>query len=296
MILYGQQIEIQPDNILHLEEIAQITGKIVIPEKQIELIRPHIIETGHCPLDQRWNYKRVISPFSRIYLIEAGEAIVRHSGKEFRLKAGDLHLIPCHVYADYECPRAHTQFHVSFFARLNTGVDLFDIYRCQSTLNATDIDYTIFRRLCSLAETKELRLADSVEARGLLLILISRFLRTTKEAEPAGVLQDDRFSTVLVYMDENLHRDITLQNLADLTGLVPTYFSDQFQKIIGIRPIELLNKRRIERAQLLLSTTDLAIQEIAEKVGVRNPAYFSRLFLNLSGVSARRYRQLLRNL
>lgn len=240
----------------------------------------------------------MVSPFSRIYLIDSGEAIVRYSGQEFRLTSGMLHLIPCHVPFDLSCPKEHCQFHVGFTARLVTGVDLFDLYRCDPVLQATEQDYNVFRRLCMIQEpvsdrfgraVHSLPVADAVEQRGLLAHLMVRFLSTANDPKST----DDRFASVLTYIDENLHQDITLQNMADLTGLVPTYFSDLFHKMMGVRPIELLNRRRIERAQLLLDTTNLTIQEISEQVGIRSPEYFSRLFRRLSGMSPRRYRKLL---
>lgn len=240
----------------------------------------------------------MVSPFSRIYLIDDGEAIVRYSGKEFRLTPGMLHLIPCHVHFELSCPAIHCQFHVGFIARLVTGVDLFDLYRCEPILQASADDYKTFKRLCALYEpasdpfgrlSQALPVSETVEARGLLMQLMVRFLRTASEPEP----EDGRFSPVLTYIDENLHRDITLQNLADLIGLVPTYFSDLFHKTVGVRPMELLNRRRIERAQLLLASTNLPIQEVADQVGVRSPEYFSRLFRRFSGVSPRHYRRLL---
>jgi len=42
--------------------------------------------------------------------------------------------------------------------------------------------------------------------------------------------------------------------------------------------MEYVNRIRIERAQMLLVTTDLPIKQIAEKVGIASNSYFSTLF------------------
>ena len=42
--------------------------------------------------------------------------------------------------------------------------------------------------------------------------------------------------------------------------------------------MEYVNKKRIERAQMLLLSTNLSISQVAEKVGISNNSYFSTLF------------------
>ena len=45
-------------------------------------------------------------------------------------------------------------------------------------------------------------------------------------------------------------------------------------------------KARIERAKHLLATTDLTAQQVAERVGFKNPYYFYRLFKRKAGITA----------
>ncbi len=250
-----------------------------------------------------WNYPRLSSPFSRIYLIEEGEAIVRHSGEEHHLKAGDLHLVPCHVTADYSCPKRQVQYFVGFSMRLTEGSDLFAVRRCDLTLKASDLHYTIFNQLIEITNqvaTKtgrlnefEMSLSQKIAARGLVMQLASSFLETVHNLSEYEIEMEGRFAPILQFIDDNLRRDISLETLADLAGLTPTYFSDLFSKTLEIRPIEFVNRRRIERAQLLLCSTDLTIQEVAEEVGINSPTYFSRLFLKITGVAPRSYRKLI---
>ena len=81
-----------------------------------------------------------------------------------------------------------------------------------------------------------------------------------------------------------------LADLARTAGLHPTYFSDQFKKIVGVRPLEYLMRRRIERAQYLLLTSHASVKEIASAVGISDPAYFSRVFTRLCRVAPSEYR------
>jgi hypothetical protein len=41
-----------------------------------------------------WNFERVVSPFSRVWLILDGRATVKHHDRVFELRRGCLHLVP----------------------------------------------------------------------------------------------------------------------------------------------------------------------------------------------------------
>lgn len=269
----------------------------------VESIRIGLHESGYTRLGREWNYKRLSSPFSRIYLIEEGEAVIRHSGQIHHLKAGTLHLVPCHVTADYSCPESHTQYFAGFTMKLESGSDLFAVRRCDPTLPATENHVSIFRRICELIQPMtgrfgrlsnvQLPLAHAVEIRGLVMQLAAAFLETVHEPTDAELELEGRFTPILQFIDENLRRDIALETLAELAGLTPSYFSDLFHNTLGVRPVEFINRRRIERAQLMLASSDRNIQEIADAVGINSATYFSRLFHRVTGMSPSRYRRLL---
>ncbi len=61
-------------------------------------------------------------------------------------------------------------------------------------------------------------------------------------------------------------------------------------EIMEIRPIDFINNKRLERAQLLLTTTDKPLQDIAEKVGIPNLSYFSRMFKRKFGIPPAKFR------
>ena len=87
-----------------------------------------------------------------------------------------------------------------------------------------------------------------------------------------------------------MRQPITLADLARVVQLHPTYFSDQFKKVVGVRPLDYLMRRRMERAQYLLLTTRSSVKEIADSVGIPDPAYFSRVFTRLCRVTPSVYR------
>ncbi len=75
-----------------------------------------------------------------------------------------------------------------------------------------------------------------------------------------------------------------------LCGRSPEHASRSLKKYYGCTPTELVTRRRLERAALLLRTSNLSIDEIAAKCGFLNLSYFYREFKAHYRLSPRRYR------
>ncbi|MBI1179781.1 MAG: helix-turn-helix domain-containing protein [Alphaproteobacteria bacterium] len=79
--------------------------------------------------------------------------------------------------------------------------------------------------------------------------------------------------------------------MMERSGLSERTFKRRFRAATGFTPVEYVQTLRIEEAKQYLETTDLNIDEIGEKVGYSDPAFFRRLFKRQSGTSPAAYRQ-----
>jgi len=70
----------------------------------------------------------------------------------------------------------------------------------------------------------------------------------------------------------------TVQYLAELVNLSPSYLSDMLRSLTGQNAQQHIHNKMIDKAKELLSTTDLTISEIAYQVGFEHPQSFSKLF------------------
>lgn len=82
----------------------------------------------------------------------------------------------------------------------------------------------------------------------------------------------------------------TQKEMASRLGVSSEYLSRLFRNTMGRPYSEYVNELRISRAQGLLKTTFLSINEIAAEVGFARHSYFSRRFRLMTGLSPQQYR------
>ncbi|MCM3128011.1 response regulator [Paenibacillus provencensis] len=92
------------------------------------------------------------------------------------------------------------------------------------------------------------------------------------------------------YIAEHYSRELSLEEVADIAGLNPHYFSKIFHERCGITFIDYLTGIRIEKARELLGDPSHILKDISQRIGYRDPNYFSRVFKKMVGMSPSDYR------
>ena len=88
---------------------------------------------------------------------------------------------------------------------------------------------------------------------------------------------------------ENIEKDLTLEELASVSGFSVSHFSMTFRKETGHSPLTYFNLLKIRKACMLLDSTDMKMNQICHKIGISDPYYFSRMFSKVMGISPRDY-------
>ena len=96
--------------------------------------------------------------------------------------------------------------------------------------------------------------------------------------------------TISEYIQHNFMMDLSLEQLADLAFISPSYLSRIFQKEFHTTPMKYVKETRLREAGSLLKTTSFSVSEIAERVGFASVSYFWRAFKQEYGVSPSEYR------
>jgi AraC-like DNA-binding protein len=96
---------------------------------------------------------------------------------------------------------------------------------------------------------------------------------------------DSRIQKALTYIHDHYVNTITLDDLANLTGLNPIYFGNLFKKYMGVSVKRYINQVRINQSENMLLSGEFLVSEVALKCGFEDMFYYSKVFKQVKGFS-----------
>lgn len=179
-----------------------------------------------------------------------------------------------------------------------TGSDVKNILRKNGILDhqrvfpvGTSLEYErIFKRM--IFELQQCQ-KDYEEMLTLLLrhLLIIFHRQLTREHVLKNEFLDREMDTAATYFNANYNQELNIKEYAASRGMSVSWFIQNFKKYTGSTPMQYITSIRITNAQMMLETTNYAVNEISRIVGYDNPLYFSRLFHRQKGYSPSQYRK-----
>ena len=98
-------------------------------------------------------------------------------------------------------------------------------------------------------------------------------------------------NALLMWIEQNLPRALPLPVIARRAAMSPRTLSRRFRVQVGATPAAWIAQARVRRAQRLLETTDLAIEEVAAEAGFGSAAVLREHFTEVVGTSPTAYRR-----
>jgi len=147
------------------------------------------------------------------------------------------------------------------------------------TIAAPQQTYDLAERLCALQARGNAH--DGAVSRALLLELLLELLDIRPRGRAAAGRRDDLAHQVRDLLERSVgaHGTLRIQDLLERElGHSYAYLCRVFRARYGIPPLKYLNAVCVSRAKLLLRDTDLPVHAIAQRLGFRDPLYFSQLF------------------
>jgi len=99
-----------------------------------------------------------------------------------------------------------------------------------------------------------------------------------------------RLRRTMVYVDENLQRQLRLSELSAAVHMSPFHFARLFKSSTGVSPHRFVMRRRIDEARARLATQTVTVAEIARSLGFRTPSHFASTFRRMTGMTPTEYR------
>ncbi|MDR2469628.1 MAG: AraC family transcriptional regulator [Tannerella sp.] len=270
-----------------------------------------LLNTGLAVHQADWNYKQVNSPFARIYLVTEGRARLHLQDSVHDLTPGHLYLIPPFMLHSYECNEYFVLYYIHVYENCFSGRRMMEDYRFPVEVDAAPLDGMLVRRLLDINPGWELKHYDpssydnpsalmqrialdvrrpvcvTYETRGILFQLLSRFFRGASLKYQVT----DRIRKVLQYIHEHIDRPVYVDELSDICCLSKDHFIRLFKKEMQVTPIQYINKKKIEKAQLMIISGRQSMKDIAYNLSFENVSYFNRLFRRYTEMTPLEYRE-----
>lgn len=95
------------------------------------------------------------------------------------------------------------------------------------------------------------------------------------------------------WVEENLEKYPTLEEMSNFIGYSPCYCSTKFHEYVGISFKDYIQKRQLSMAAVALQKTNYRIIDIAIQYGFSSHEAFTRAFVRVYGYTPFQYRKLL---
>ena len=279
--------------------------------QSIDQLHLLILNVGLAIHNADWNWRNVNSPFTRLYYVTEGAARILLPTGIQELKPDHLYLVPSFTTHSYLCDTHFVHYYLHIYEDHQSESSILEDFSFPTEIPAGDLELPLIKRLCGINPTMQLpqsdptsydnnptlikniiknkqrTFCDKVESRGIVYQLMARFL---KDAQPKTEINDDRIQKVLSYIRKNIYKTIDIDSLAAISCLSKDHFIRLCKKEINNTPLQYINQKKIEKAQLILITDSMPVKNISYLLAYEDHSYFNRLFKKLTGVTPQQYR------
>ena len=298
--------------------------KNILNELNVDVHLAHRIcnataENHHIPWRRLYDYE--------IVFVTHGEIIVKTKKETYTVGKNQLHIMQPFVYhtryipPDKSC--SYYGLHLDFFSVNNDAFSTYDAYvvpieRKENVVITEDKAWLKRKRFSGIKVPSILDIQDPKT----LTTLFAKIARNAKKQahDPYSqvllrsnvyeiihklLIECEQANTTLFSPSKNLHEEIindfienieheymnpiNIDELVAGYGMSKNHFAKVFKQAMNLAPHDYVIAYRIEKAKTFLQDGELYMNEIAEKVGYPDYAYFSRLFKKKEGVSPKNF-------
>lgn len=132
------------------------------------------------------------------------------------------------------------------------------------------------------------------EIEALLLLILTRAAREPVQQQMNAAIDALNMKSIepsLLYVNEHYRQEIRVQHMARACAMSESYFRKTFGQMMGLSPLEYVNRYRIHRAMHMLHVTNDSVQHIAVECGFPSVATFTRNFVRHVGQNPSSWRR-----
>ncbi|MGC9352256.1 MAG: AraC family transcriptional regulator [Mariniphaga sp.] len=124
--------------------------------------------------------------------------------------------------------------------------------------------------------------------------LLATFIYANRTSDDLADESSPAVRRAIQFLEKNLHKKLSLRQIADEAGYSTTYFTTLFRKATNYAPLSYFSHLKVLKACEFLDYTRMKVKEISFQLGYSDPYYFTRDFKKKMGMSPRQYRNRIR--
>ena len=253
----------------------------------------YVTDIGYYPNAQYHHRQRShgINQNVLIYCVK-GKGWAKIREKKYALSAGDFVLLPANMPHEYEADEETPWTIYWLHFKGTNGSDFVDMMLKRMGDHVASISFRENRLQLFEEIYTSLERGYSIDNICYASLSLQYFLGSCCFDNNYVVTQEktDSISICVNYLQKHIDKPLSLKDIADTVNLSVSHFASVFKKSTGFSIIEYFNQLKTQKACQYLQFTDLRINEIADRLGIEDPYYFSRMFTKMVGTSPNKYR------
>jgi len=219
-------------------------------------------------------------PYHRFVHITHGTATFSSANETFHLKAGDILFIPKEIkYRSHWYPDHDSRIQFFLFGFVHMPAESNNRYKLQ-TLTCNSESKQLLAQL-------EENIVLSPLSIGIFYHFLGQIFPQLQTDVPSS--NEELLDKALEYMRQS--DNYLMKDVANHCGLCESSLYAKFRKYLNMTPVEARHGILTEKASVLLSTTDLSVEEISNRLGFSSSSYFRKIFFLQTGKSPSKFRK-----
>lgn len=255
----------------------------------------HICSIGYYPkAKDHYTYRKKGLPENFLFYCVDGHGWYEMNGQRFEVGPNEFFILPQHAEHSYGSSREHPwsiywiHFGGDSLAQLNKIQAVQKHFKPFYIKNNGDI-IPLFSKIY-----KTLELGYSIDnllfANMCLSQFLTLFVYNSRHYEAAATDKVDCVDSAILYMQEHIKDNISLNELSKQYNYSVSRFSNLFKQKTGYAPIDYFVQMKMQKACQQLDFTNRSVKDIAFSMGFDDPYYFSKRFRTIIGMSPKKYR------
>ena len=259
-------------NTIHRKN-SEVRKHLLFTKSNAQNLKPKLLYAGELKHTENWNEQPHDHEFCEILYVRTGSGVIHLNEKTIDIAAGDI-IVYNPFITHYESGNGLSFY---FFGVHNIKLDnlpenhLLDdgVSPVIHTGNTSEILEFYFYQLVSEAERK-LYYYDEI-SQSLVKAILSHILRILAYGDKSYFKTNESYMQAKKYIDEHFAEIKSINDVCSSLYISRFYLTHLFKDYSGVSPLKYIITKRMEQAQELLRTTDLAIADIALQTGDAEP-------------------------